>query len=484
MNLLNPDPLQAFRDRLRRGLNSDAYKATVANPAQQDQVFSLLFMLWQQSGLLYPEFNKEVIRATNLNSSGSTRIAQLVTYDNRNLQLTYIDYMPPQAPTPLTQHNPSLIVPLPNRPLPPVTAANPLTSMNTPQSTAPSMIPATTLTTIRQPSPQIQPEPIILPAPTQTIFPSSPARQYSASNKPATSTDQDLAMVVSARKSASPGQLSTSMGSASSRMSSVGSMTSSPGNSLPGSPMQAPVQTVGQTTPEQAAYIRMLLRKAPNSPVSTRTFYAVRRLMADLRQNYPYLQLKDVADNGDCFFEALFMGFNYAVAGNGFNGQIPPKAAKFIRQQVSDYINGKTMIRGRLPSTNIEKIRRTLGRGGFEDFKNYVHEDAEEAMANGRVPIWGSVKDAGMIMMDIYAASSPFNIKEISETYISEDLTGAALTAEDNRVYGDVTHTPPGGDYAKATAVICNIPGHYFGVVYVGPYQVPPSMDTDPALNY
>lgn len=476
MNLLNPDPLQAFRDRLRRGLNSDAYKATMADPAQQDQVFSLLFMLWQQSGLLYPEFNKELVRAIEIppNSTGSIRIAQLVTYDNRNLQLTYLNYHPPQTPMPL-------IVPIAKFDTP--ISMTRLIGM-APQSAAPSMLPAVNLALPSPSSPQIQPEPIILPAPTQTIFPSSPARQYSASNKPATSTNQDLAMVVSARKSASPGQLSTSMGSASSRMSSVGSMTSSPGNSLPGSPMQAPVQTVGQTTPEQAAYIRMLLRKAPNSPISTRTFYAVRRLIGDLRQNYPYLQLKDVADNGDCFFEALFMGFNYAVAGNGFNGQIPPKAAKFIRQQVSDYINGKTMIRGRLPSTNIEKIRRTLGRGGFEDFKNYVHEDAEEAMANGRVPIWGSVKDAGMIMMDIYATSSPFNIKEISETYISEDLTGPALTAEDNRVYGDVTHTPPSGEYTKATAVICNIPGHYFGVIYTGPYQIPPSVDTEPALNY
>lgn len=193
-------------------------------------------------------------------------------------------------------------------------------------------------------------------------------------------------------------------------------------------------------------YIIELLGKKSKSQVSNRSLIATRRIIADLRKNYPGLKLVKTADNGDCYYDAAAQGLS-EIFGKVYT-------VKQLRQLSSSFINDPLS-----DKSILERIQKFYKGKVLNEFKNFVHEDATMSLENKRFPVWGNTQADGLIFM----TSLGVRIREISEGYMDEGLKMPALADPDNRIYGDVLHGNKNMD--SPVLIIANIPGHYFAVL-------------------
>jgi hypothetical protein len=199
--------------------------------------------------------------------------------------------------------------------------------------------------------------------------------------------------------------------------------------------------------------VMRLLGKADPKLVSERSILTTTRLIADLQQNYHGLTLAKTIDNGDCFYDAVAQSLNEL-----FDGQ-PPFSIQTLRKISSDFVNNPANENDPV----LERIKKVLKKPqDLQEYKMYVHEDAAEAARNGRYPIWGNSQVDGRIYMKVLG----INIRELAEGFLDEGAKGAALQDPDNRIFGDVLHRDPSFTPTfRPTALVANIPGHYYAVL-------------------
>lgn len=196
-----------------------------------------------------------------------------------------------------------------------------------------------------------------------------------------------------------------------------------------------------------------LIGKADPKLVSERSILTTTRLIADLRQNYPGLTLAKTIDNGDCFYDAVAQSLNELFAGQ------PLFSVLSLRKLSSDFVNNPANENDPV----MQRIKKVLKKPqDLQEYKNYVHEDASLAASNDRYPVWGNSQVDGHIYMKVLGV----NIRELSEGFLDEGAKGAALQDPDNRIFGDILHRDPSFTPTfRPTAIIANIPGHYFAVL-------------------
>jgi hypothetical protein len=195
-------------------------------------------------------------------------------------------------------------------------------------------------------------------------------------------------------------------------------------------------------------YILQLLGKTPDSLVSDRSLLSVRRLIADLRVNYPGLILSKTADNGDCYYDAFAQSLSEVLR--------TKITLQDLRKIAFEYINN--------PKSNpkiIERAKKIL-KENFEEYANFVRYDMKTSREKGRYPVWGNTQVDGWIFMEYFDVK----IREISEGFIDESLKMPKLASSKNRVYGDVLYT---GETSKSkdspVVLIANIPNHYLAIL-------------------
>jgi hypothetical protein len=212
--------------------------------------------------------------------------------------------------------------------------------------------------------------------------------------------------------------------------------------------------------------LNAFLRRGPKEPISGRTNVAIRRLMADLNQNYPGMILTATEDTGDCFYDAFAQGLSQILG-----RQVTIKELRIVAY---NYVN---------TGNNIEWVKRILG-DKFNEYKSFVNEDAAMAKSKGRSPVWGSGKVDGRIFMEVYNV----NFRELAEFYFNENLTRAeGVASEDNRLYQDILYAPSPysgtpNTIKKDTVMIANYPVHYLAVLGSNPYLNDPNRQTNPVI--